>query len=175
MRLEEVLRFREKKALLQQRMMKEHPGAVIVSLGMNIPGPVKCSPLIRTAFYEGMERLEELLVLRRERKETPYKVFLEESAGYAAIYLTGETDSYRTKKKTVSLEETHPLGRIWDIDVFGDSREAVEREAVGAQRRKCFLCGCDAKECARSRNHETGELQKKVTEIILHWQAVKES
>lgn len=173
MRLEEVLLFREKKALLQQRMMKEHPGAVIVSLGMNIPGPVKCSPLIRTAFYEGMERLEELL--GRERKETLYKALLEESAGYVAIYLTGETDSYRIKKETVSLEETHPLGRIWDIDVFGDGREAVEREAVGAQRRKCFLCGCDAKECARSRNHETGELQKKVTEIILHWQAGKES
>lgn len=173
MRLEEILQFREKKALLQQRMMKEHPGAVIVSLGMNIPGPVKCSPLIRTAFYEGMERLEELL--GRERKETLYKALLEESAGYAAIYLTGETDLYRIKKETVSLEETHPLGRIWDIDVFGDSREAVEREAIGAQRRKCFLCGCDAKECARSRNHETGELQKKVTDIILHWQAGKES
>lgn len=173
MRLEEILQFREKKALLQQRMMKEHPGAVIVSLGMNIPGPVKCSPLIRTAFYEGMERLEELL--GKERKETLYKILLEESAGYAAIYLTGETDLYRIKKETVSLEETHPLGRIWDIDVFGDSREAVEREAIGAQRRKCFLCGCDAKECARSRNHETGELQKKVTDIILHWQAGKES
>lgn len=173
MRLEEVLQFREKKALLQQRMMEEHPDAVIVSLGMNIPGPVKCSPLIRTAFYEGMERLEELL--GRERKETLYKVLLEERAGYAAIYLTGETDLYRIKKETVSLEETHPLGRIWDIDVFGNSRKAVEREAVGAQRRKCLLCGCDAKECARSRKHETGELQKKVTEIILHWQAGKES
>lgn len=173
MSLEEVLRFREKKALLQQRMIKEHPGAVIVSLGMNIPGPVKCSPLIRAAFCEGMERLEELL--SGERKELRYKVLLEECAGYAAIYLTGETDLYRIKKETVSLEETHPLGRIWDIDVFGEGREAVEREAVGALRRKCLLCGCDAKECARSRNHETGELQKKVTEIILQWQAGKES
>lgn len=97
MRLEEILQFREKKALLQQRMMKEHPGAVIVSLGMNIPGPVKCSPLIRTAFYEGMERLEELL--GKERKETLYKILLEESAGYAAIYLTRETDLYRIKRK----------------------------------------------------------------------------
>lgn len=33
MSLEEVLRFREKKALLQEKMIRENPGAVIVSLG----------------------------------------------------------------------------------------------------------------------------------------------
>ena len=60
MSLEEVLRFREKKALLQEKMIRENPGAVIVSLGMNIPGPVKSGPMIYAAFREGLERLEEL-------------------------------------------------------------------------------------------------------------------
>ena len=54
MSLEEVLRFREKKALLQEKMIRENPGAVIVSLGMNIPGPVKSGPMIYAAFREGL-------------------------------------------------------------------------------------------------------------------------
>ena len=70
----------------------------------------------------------------------------------------------------IRLEESHPLGRLWDIDVFQDSPEAVSRETVGAERRTCLLCGRDAKECARSRRHDIRKLQDKVTEIIAGWQ-----
>lgn len=39
--LEEVLRFREVKAAAQSEMHEKVPEAVLVTLGMNIPGPVK--------------------------------------------------------------------------------------------------------------------------------------
>lgn len=74
------------------------------------------------------------------------------------------------KRAAIRLEESHPLGRLWDIDVFQDSPEAVSRETVGAERRTCLLCGRDAKECARSRRHDIRKLQDKVTEIIAGWQ-----
>ena len=83
MSLEEVLRFREKKALLQEKMIRENPGAVIVSLGMNIPGPVKSGPMIYAAFREGLERLEELSEKKKGMRTV--KVLMEEAAGYAAV------------------------------------------------------------------------------------------
>ena len=97
-------------------------------------------------------------------------VLMEEAAGYAAVCLTKEQDPYSVKRAAIRLEESHPLGRLWDIDVFQDSPEAVSRETVGAERRTCLLCGRDAKECARSRRHDIRKLQDKVTEIIAGWQ-----
>lgn len=168
MSLEEVLRFREKKALLQEKMIRENPGAVIVSMGMNIPGPVKSGPMIYAAFHEGLERLEELSGKKKGMRTV--KVLMEEAAGYAAVCLAKEQDPYSVKRAAIRLEESHPLGRLWDIDVFQDSPEAVSRETVGAERRTCLLCGRDAKECARSRRHDIRKLQDKVTEIIAGWQ-----
>ena len=86
-----MLRFREKKALLQEKMIRENPGAVIVSLGMNIPGPVKSGPMIYAAFREGLERLEELSGKKKGMRTV--KVLMEEAAGYAAVCLTKEQDS----------------------------------------------------------------------------------
>lgn len=167
MSLEEVLRFREKKALLQEKMIRENPGAVIVSLGMNIPGPVKSGPMIYAAFREGLERLEELSGKRREcgPSKCSWRKLpdMPQSASQRAGSIFG-------KRAAIRLEESHPLGRLWDIDVFQDSPEAVSRETVGAERRTCLLCGRDAKECARSRRHDIRKLQDKVTEIIAGWQ-----
>ena len=114
MSLEEVLRFREKKALLQEKMIRENPGAVIVSLGMNIPGPVKSGPMIYAAFREGLERLEELSEKKKGMRTV--KVLMEEAAGYAAVCLTKEQDPYSVKRAAIRLEESHPLGRLWPLD-----------------------------------------------------------
>ena len=95
MSLEKVLRFREKKALLQEKMIRENPGAVIVSLGMNIPGPVKSGPMIYAAFREGLERLEVLSGKKKGMRTV--KVLMEEAAGYAAVCLTKEQDPYSVK------------------------------------------------------------------------------
>lgn len=167
--LEEVLQFREKKAQLQLQMLRAGENAFAVSLGMNIPGPVKCSPLIHRAFLEGMEKLEKLIQIQKGkllRKEQ-----LEERAGYAAVYLVSGIEPDRLKEEAVLLEEIHALGRIWDIDVFEGDGRAIGREMAGIKRRKCLLCDGDAKECGRSRKHSISELQNKVDEIILNWQA----
>ena len=166
--LTEVLRFRERKAGLQQKMLDGALNSAVVSLGMNIPGPVKCSPSIHRAFFEGIKRLEDLL--KRQEAQILQKKILEEKAGYAVLYLLVGVDSLKIKRVTILLEEYHKLGRIWDIDVVASDGSAVEREAAGAVRRKCLLCSCDAKECARSRRHSVEKLQSKVTEIIFEWQ-----
>ena len=165
----EVLQFREKKAMLQIQLFNNDSDVVIVSLGMNIPGPVKCSSLIYCAFDEGIQKLERLI--REQGGEVLHKRILNEDAGYAAVYSIRGIDSYKIKKETILLEDTHPLGRLWDIDIVRQDGLAVGRNMIVRRRRKCFLCSCSAGECGRSRKHEVGELQKRVVEIILNWQA----
>ena len=56
----EILQAREERAERQRALLSEF-GRPIVSFTMNIPGPVKDTPLIRFAFRAGLCRLRELL------------------------------------------------------------------------------------------------------------------
>ena len=61
-----------------------------------------------------------------------------------------------------SIEETHPLGRLFDIDVLDTTGTKLSRKIY----RKCFLCGCQAQECASSRKHSVSELQAYIAKEI---------
>lgn len=165
--LMEVLDFREEKVNVQKRMYRDNPDGIVVSLGMNIPGPVKTGSSILCAFYEGVNVLKNLVLEGSGRIVEEQK--LKESAGYAAIYLVRGIDRVKLKEMAVSLEETHPLGRIFDVDVLKENLEPVSRTELGAARRKCLICGGDAKICGRSRAHTIQELQAKTAAIIEQW------
>ena len=55
-KLEDMLAAREARAERIAHAQKEQPHPVI-SFTMNIPGPVKVTPLIRRGFHEGQRRL----------------------------------------------------------------------------------------------------------------------
>lgn len=165
--LMDVMEFRELKASIQTEMRSQETDGIVVSLGMNIPGPIKSGPFIFEAFQEGKKSLEQLL--QSQAGVVLQETVLEKKAGYAAIYLIQGTDRQELKKKTVQLEETHPLGRIFDIDVMAENGEPLTRETIGADRRRCLICGQDAKVCGRNRSHSVAELQGKVFEIIERW------
>lgn len=109
----DVMEFRELKALIQSEMLLRNKDGLVVSLGMNIPGPVKSGPSILEAFQEGKKSLER--IMESHSGAVIQKAILEENAGYAAIYLVYGIDRLELKRETVRLEETHPLGRIFDI------------------------------------------------------------
>lgn len=164
----EVLDFREEKARIQKKMYTDCPEGTVVSLGMNIPGPVKSGSSVFRAFCEGKRELRRAIlegagIIVQEQ-------ILEETAGYAAIYLVQGMERQKLKKIAVLLEETHPLGRLFDVDVLKENLESVSRTEVGATRRRCLLCNGDAKVCGRSRAHTVRELQEKVAAIICNWE-----
>jgi len=73
--LEDVLACREKRAKLQIKLTQAYR-CPLISFTMNIAGPVKTSPLIRRAFYLGLQMLEDKLtgksiLYKKQRKPTP--------------------------------------------------------------------------------------------------------
>ena len=69
----------------------------------------------------------------------------------------------------VCFEQGNPLGAIWDLDVLyweAEQLVQVSRVALGASRRTCLVCGQDAKNCSRSRQHGLLEVQLKIEQII---------
>lgn len=167
--LQEVMAFREEKSYRQYQMQKAAPGCVIVSLGMNIPGPRKTLPPIRTAFMAGVQELE--MLFRSESLTVCSAERLEKDSGFAALYAVSGICGSEMKKKVLMIEEAHPLGRLFDIDIIDEEGNGISRQEVGFPPRKCLICDKDAKVCGRSRAHTVQELESAVLDTIHNFTA----
>jgi len=129
--------------------------ALVVSVTMNIPGPVKNSPLIARSFDLAIQdvfcKIGGGMLLPLE-KASPL------TGPYALFACSPEISPETGKRFFVTFEEEHPIGRWLDFDLWGKDGTQVGREALGFGPRKCLLCGEDAKICGRSRKHATKEL-----------------
>jgi holo-ACP synthase len=165
--LEEMLSFREKKVFMQEALHKKHEDVTIVALGMNIPGPRKTSPSILQAFSAGGEELNRLFL--EHGLAVMEETVVKEKAGFLKLYAVKSQDPLFVKKITIKMEETHPLGRLFDIDVYNDAGNGIGRAELGSPVRRCLICEKDAKLCGRSRSHSVEELYGRVENIIDSW------
>jgi holo-ACP synthase/triphosphoribosyl-dephospho-CoA synthase len=74
------------------------------------------------------------------------------------------------KQLAMDLEDTDPIGRLFDMDVLDTDGKKLSREELGKARRKCLLCDRDAAICARSRAHGLDALQDR-TGFLLYLSA----
>jgi len=157
---------RERRAAKQYEYIEEF-SSPLVSFMLNIPGPVKSSPLFDKAFDEGCRRILEALKNARTEilKTETFRLFTGNEF-YAAI----KGDGFEIKKALLPAEESDSLGRLFDIDVILPGGKKVSRSDVGSPERKCLLCGNDAHACSRNRTHTVGELVLKINSIIEQWQ-----
>ncbi len=148
-----------------------------------LPGPVKRSAMslkIASAAVEAVHGAFSPIFEELRDLETGYE-------GYFMV----DMDPFDAKKCAVELEETHPLGRLFDLDVilslkkpvfadggveigasslkkpvFADGVRPLGREEMGLEPRKCIICGRPVRECMRTRKHSTEELLSRIEAII---------
>lgn len=162
--LEEMLAFRDKKVFQLDKLRRQYPEKLIITLGMNIPGPCKTGDKIFRAFLAGTESINS--ILSEHKLPVLEEISAREHAGYLEYYVVDFTDALILKSHMIEIEEKHPCGRLFDIDVYRGDGSSVSRTEGGFPHRKCLLCENDAKECGRSRRHSLEELEQKVEEIL---------
>ncbi len=134
-----------------------------MSISLVMPGPVKDSPEARLLMDGALGALEVLLdrrkwpLLSRELRLDP--------TGPEAL-LVVDADALELKRATVGLEDTHALGRLWDLDVIDPEQGSLSRRLLDLPPRLCLLCGEAAHACARSRAHPLPELLEAIRERI---------
>lgn len=150
----EILKSREDRALIQERLIHKY-SLPIISFTLNIPGPKKDSLDYRNIHDVGMD------IILDKLKKTQYNIVYMEKfhkvtgpEGYFSINI----DPIELKCITVSIENEHPLGRLFDMDVFNGKRFQITRADIGLNPRKCLICEDNAKVCSRSRKHKLEEL-----------------
>lgn len=147
--LEEMLDARELRAV-KQRVLISRYEAPLICLTLNIPGEYKAYPLAIRAFEEGKSLIESAL------KGSAIPVLHSEGnvsrAGCEGYYCV-ECPAPKLKKLMLSIEEYHPIGRLFDIDVLDVDHTAARGENYGRAERRCIICGKPVWECSRGRTH----------------------
>ncbi len=161
--LDMLLASRDARRARQQELMAANPGMTLVCLTVVMPGSVKRSDQSLTVAEAATNILKHELENRLsylEERDLP--------TGYEAFLLVS-LSPLEAKRTTCAIEESHPLGRLFDIDVFDTDGQPVPREAVGLRPRRCMLCDNEARWCMRNRTHTQEELHNHINSLIMNY------
>lgn len=162
--LVELMQARETRRLHHESLLRQYPGACLVSITLNTPGPVKDSAVLRQFFSQQVATFLAGLNL-----PILDQVKLEAISG-PETYLVLDQDPLKVKARTLEFEQASPAGRLLDMDVLvlnQDIAQPISRSDIGQNRRTCFLCGQDAKACARQQQHDLQDLRHYMAQVIL--------
>lgn len=165
--VEDMMRARDERVHAQNEMLAAAASfpapTALLSFGMNIPGAVKQTPLIRSGFLFGKERLTELL--HREDYALLRTRELRRVSGDSWLCLIGAPPE-AVKRLAVALEDSEPLARLFDIDVLDSKGQKLSREDFSLPPRRCLLCEEAAVICARSRAHSVEALFSRCDSLL---------
>jgi len=158
--LDALLQSRDNRHALQQQLMQQHPGCTLVCLTVVMPGSVKRNlysvVTAQAALTALLERMGDHVQATRARDLV---------TGYEA-YLITDLPVLEAKRVTCDIEDSHPLGRLFDIDVMGDDGMPVGRQQVGGEPRRCLLCEHESRWCMRNHSHTQEELMAHIKKVV---------
>lgn len=157
--IQDMMFCRDRRVQLQEQLLQNH-GTPLISFCMNIPGPVKTDTLIRLAFDQGTAEIEKALSAHSDWQILARHEIHEKTGD--ELMLSVNADAQALKDVMSQIEETHPLGRLFDIDIIGTDGRKLSRPRY----RSCLLCGRQAQECASSRRHSAAELFARIQEML---------
>lgn len=160
--LEQLLDAKEQRALRQKQWLAEI-NSPLLSLTLNIPGAIKNSSAAR--FLLGQATTEAIHICQNQNWWIQKQENDIQDTGLELL-MTIEAPIDILKSAFVILENTHPLGRLWDFDIIDGNGIPVSRKNYNQPARKCLLCQEEAHICRRNQKHSLGELIKKIETII---------
>lgn len=130
---------------------------------LNYPGNNKNTNEAKAAFTSLLDALTDCYY-----STTVYSELLTGQDG-SAILMALNLEIAAAKSEAIKLEETHPLGRLFDIDVYDGNGRPMSRGSLGYPPRGCILCGnsVSVAACSRLQRHELDEILNEVNRRIL--------
>ena len=147
---------RDARVAHQAELLGKYPGKTLLCLTVMLPGPVKRSDVSLKIASEAVSAV-------RSAFDLQFEELRDLETGYEGYFIV-DMSVVDAKRQAVSLEEQHPLGRLFDLDVI-TADGPMSREELGLPGRKCLICGKPVRECMRTRAHSTEELLNKINDI----------
>ena len=150
--LDALLQSRDNRQQLQQQLLQQHPDGTLVCLTVVMPGSVKRNlysvVTAQAALTALLDRLGEHVQATRARD------------------LVTDLPALEAKRVTCDIEDSHPLGRLFDIDVMGADGMPISRQEVGGEPRRCLLCEHESRWCMRNHSHSQEELMSHIEKLV---------
>lgn len=165
--LEEVLESREERVDYQRKLLSSYK-VPLISFMVNMPGPVKLCTMTLKLHKLGMRAILESL--ESHGKKVLFHQVLEKKTGiegYIAVYC----NAMEIKKIACNIEDTHELGRLFDIDVLDIDGVPIKREQLLLSPRRCLICSEISSVCSRSRRHGIDELTAKMESMLKEYES----
>ena len=159
--LDELLLSRDRRASMQRSLLEKSPDYSLLCLTVQLPGTEKRSELSLKIASVAVQAV-------REKFDLHYEELRDLETGYEGYFLV-EGSPESAKRECIDLEESHPLGRLWDLDVIVPESGGVRplsREELGFAQRRCLLCEKPARYCIRARVHSPEELIGRMQEMV---------
>lgn len=158
--LDQLLASREVRASFQRELLEKYPGMTLVCLTVIMPGKVKRNLQSLIVSHAAVCALAERFGAEAARFEVR-----DLQTGFEAYLLTS-LSAPDAKRAVCRIEDTHVLGRLFDIDVILPDGTPMPRSAVGFPPRGCLICGNEARFCMRNGTHSTEELLEKIGQLV---------
>lgn len=152
--LDKVLAARDARQNAQQALLAGGAGCLL-SFSVLAPGGVKRSPFLDELFAVGEACLKQ--IMQRQGIAITAERRLDDEGGQSLL-LSADCLPETLKTQLIALEQSHPLGRLWDLDVLDKQGLPLSRQQFGLPPRACLCCGDSAKACARLRRHRIEDL-----------------
>jgi holo-ACP synthase len=157
-----ILAAREERVATQLDLQRRF-GQPLLSVTVVMPGAAKDSPVSRRLLVIAQQQVRKLIQDRGWRMLACVEALRD--AGPEAIYVV-DAPAEELKVVAMALEDTHVLGRFWDLDVIAKSMHPLSRSSLNRPPRRCLVCEQSAKACARSRRHPLAELLAVIEERV---------
>ena len=173
--LNELLASRDSRHAMQQKLLAEHSGKTLVCLTVVMPGSVKRNQQSLIVAHAAVEQMIESYELGVRSDELGVRnsgrlIERDLETGYEA-YLITDLPLLEAKRIAVQIEDTHPLGRLFDIDIIDKDGVPVSRDRVGSHPRRCLVCDREARYCMRMRWHTQEEIWERINAMVDEYQA----
>ena len=155
--LQELLDSRDRRARRQGELLSQFPGRALLCLTVQLPGPEKRNALSLKIARAGVEAIE-------KRFNPVFKETNDLETGFEGFFVI-DGQSLEVKRAAAELEDTHPLGRLMDLDVIGPEGP-IGRADIGLQERRCLICEKPARYCMRAGSHTHEELMAKIKQLV---------
>lgn len=157
-KLPQLLESRDRRATHQRELLEAFPACSLICFTVQLPGSIKRNANSLLIGGAGLEAL-----LNRFGSVLRHVQVKDLETGYEA-YLVVSLPPRMVKTLCCEIEDTHPLGRLMDIDVAG-----TDRAAIGRPARRCLLCDNEVRYCMRAKTHSTDELLARIDEMIIKY------
>lgn len=155
---EDILSARELRAQRLEDLTNEYPQRTFLSLKLNIPGSIKAHPILDLVFDQALAKVTEQL--------TDFKIHdLTEKNTGPELILSTSLSAEKTKRIMITLEESTPIGRLYDLDVIYQG-VVLSRSQFSIPDRTCLVCNQSARICSRSQAHSLKDVLNEVEHLI---------